>query len=342
MKKIIIAIIAIVFVFAACSKDEETLKNQKQNNNSINNGNQLKNSIEQIKKEDIIQSVQSFQSDRRTYKSTNTAPDYTQTDALFKMPLVLNFEKGGYGYFSDLVSVDLEISIDNKGVNANGETLLSGKEMFRNYLDIETYVNTQLGDRKLFNAEFKVVETNVIRTLLKVTITSGTLHAESFGNKVSNEFPVIPVNINPHVSGYASPSVVAHMFTAAYNSVPVDIWYCRAINQILVNYSPNWISADPMNPYTHFVYHSSNGSYLYAQAYNDDYYNWINNSRLLRLPYGIFAKKVSIDYYNKWLDIDNPPAEWYNYMHTHILSILYAKYENVPELFTLAGLPIIN
>ena len=34
MKKFIISIIAIVFVFAACSKDDETLKNQKQNNNS--------------------------------------------------------------------------------------------------------------------------------------------------------------------------------------------------------------------------------------------------------------------------------------------------------------------
>lgn len=45
------------------------------------------------------------------------------------MPLVLNFEKGGYGYFSELVSTELEISIENKGVNGNGETLLSGKEI---------------------------------------------------------------------------------------------------------------------------------------------------------------------------------------------------------------------
>lgn len=174
--------------------------------------------------------------------------------------------------------------------------------------------------------------------MLKVTITSGTLHAESFGNKVSNEFPVIPVNVNHHVSGYASPSFVATMFTAAYNSAPVDVWYCRAANQILVNQYPHWISADPMNPYTHFVYHNSTGSDIYAQTYSDDYYNWINNSRLLRLPYGIFAKEVQVN----WLYSEAGDQSWYNFRSRHIIHILYAKYEYIPELFTLAGLPIIN
>lgn len=335
MKFFLIVIIAFAFMLSSCNKDDESLKMQtnKSSNTVVGSGKHLKDGFEIMGTDEIINAVQTFQNDRKDFRENNTCSDYTLQEALFRMPLVMNFELGGYGYFSDFETSETKIIIANNGTTEEGETIISGSDMFDKYSDVEYYINNQIGDLKLFNADFTVKEKDEEHTVITVSITAGVLNSSSFGHEVSNEFPVIPINTNPNCLAAGQPSYVANAFTAAYNSIPVSIWFCRPINQILVNYGPAWIAPDPSNTSTHFVYHNNWPDNIAAQTYNNDYYNWVNNNRLYRITSGVFAKEIRIDYYYYDPNLSN----WFNFKARHIISIAFGKYEYIPDLFNVNG-----
>ncbi|MFZ4740859.1 MAG: hypothetical protein ACOYLE_06815 [Bacteroidales bacterium] len=344
MNKYFIAIIALVFVLSACSK-EESIKSQATKNSSIAvNSKKLTRGegFGDISKDEVIRAIQSFQLNRKNYWESGNSPNYTQAEALFQMPLVLNFELPGYGYFSGLESRNIEISIANVSGSSKDDAILDGKDMFVKYREIENYIKTQLGDQKLYAADFNVTETNASRTVFSIRILAGAFTKSIGGQHYSSEFPAIPINTIPSGDTYGTGQYLANWFTAVFNSVPYDGTYTyRVSGQILVNLYPPieacHIAPDPNYQSTWFVYHSSTGAAAYSSDYKIPYYNWINNRRLAAPSY---AFTTYIDFYYT-VYVGTPPANWVDFTHNHSIDLNFAKWEYTPEMF-INHLPIIN
>ncbi len=340
--KYIFIIIAFVFVLSACNKDEEQIKSQgnKTNNIAVNGGNNLKGSeFGEVTKEEVIEAVKSFQQNRKSFwESGSSSNDYTQKQALFEMPLVLNFELAGYGYLSEIETRDITINITNNGPNENGETVLNGNDMFRKYKEVEDYIKTELGDKKLYFVNFNIIETTETETIFNVHISYATL-SESIPNEpVHSEFPVIPINTIPSGNVYGHPQYLADWFTAVFNPIPQMAYYIyRTAGKILVPLNYAAIHPDPMYPSTHFLYHNSAPSPDYSYYYKIPYYNWINAKRLAA-PSGIFATSILIAYVDMGGGVT---GTWEDFRCNHIIYVNFAKWEYTPELFN-DDLPIIE
>ncbi len=339
MKKKLIIIIAFVFILSACNKEDSVNNKINNGNTSLNGGNKLKWG-EDLNKEELIEIIQTFQQNRNNYWKSGTSPDYTQTQALFQIPLILNFELAGYGYLSEIENIDLEISITNNGTNESGDIILLGEDMFVKYRDVEEYIKTQLGEKKLFYANIKIKETLENNTIFNISISYGTLSESPGNNRVYYDFPVIPIGQTINCWVFGSPDYVANEMTKAFNPMPVDYCYDRRANLILVDVFPplqyHWISPDPGDPNSYFLYHNCCPYNISSTPYRIPYSNWANAIRYAAPSY-IFATHINVYYDDNAIGFG---GQYYYYQVCHNMNVWFAKWEFLPELFNNNG-PII-
>ena len=282
----------------------------------------------------LFRSVRSFQQNRKLFWENGSSPNYTQSQALFQMPLILNFELAGYGYLSEIETRDITINIENNG-SKDGETLLNGKDMFRKYRDVENYIKTQLGDKKLYFADFNIIETTENNTAINIHISYATLSTAPPHGYYTSDFPIIPINTIPEGSTYGSGTVLADWFTRLFNPYPNGGCACRVKGDLLIPTTYSAIAPDNYAPATWFVYHTSSNQSKSSDNYKIPYCNWIKAKRLERLPANQFATSIWIAYF---AIPDNIHAD---FRCMHIIYVNFAIWGHIPELFT-NNLPEIN
>jgi len=331
---IVVALLTLTFYINSCKKAEESVVPKKQI--AVNTENKLKAVSGDFTEEGIVKTIQTFQLTRKEFWETGKCPDYTQEQALFEMPMVLNFEQAGYGSFTEIEDKDTVIFIKNNGTSREGEVLLDGQDMFNQYRNIEEYVNTQLGDKKLYLADFNITETTEEYTVIKLRYTYGTFKSMPYYGPYM--WLIKPIDVVPSCSlpSYVWAAAMAGFLTSRFYDVVPEV--LRVRGDVLVITSTKSIEPNPNIPSTQFLYHTSHGSYISNGCpYLSSYYTWINNTRHQQLP----QNAVSIDI--SYIDGYTPTSVydiWYEYAKHHKITVKFGEWVGTPSLFDNNG-PII-
>ena len=344
MKKLTISLIAIALLFSACSKDKEVATSKK--STSVSKPTPKNKVRESITKDEIISTIQAFQQSRSAYIKQGTYTNYTQDQAMFQMSLVLNYEKGLYGYYSDIENTEFEIEIANNGTNNNNETLLNGGSMFSKYIEIQEYINNQIGSKNLSFLDISLEETTQDITKFRVSVYSGT---RSMTVPSSNlvDFPILPIDVPPVCSVGGNYDVVADAMTAAWRSVnyshfkPAGYIYAFLYTN---SAQPYPFSYDNYGPGAYeYIFHSSSPTVVGGaggpnpNGYNMKYYNHVNDIRLA-LPSNYYANSVRIQH--QQIIYSPGTGSWSNYCYTHRIEVDIWSKTSIPGLFE-SNLPII-
>ena len=337
MKKYIFALLALLIIFSACHKDNDIITNQTNiitTKSPINKIHQFHNSTDTLFNQQIITTIKTFQKARTNFSKQGTYTDYKLTDALFQMPLVLNYELGITGYYSHVEKKDTVINILNNG----NETILDGKDMFNKYLDLENYIKTKLHHKKLYFAEFSIKDTTSHYITFKISLYTGVRSMGSFGQQVCI-FPILPINQPPICTTTSTPYYVASMMTLAW--IPsINTLYFKPYHVIYSSSGYLEASTSPgevLNGINTWVYHSNSWDNISAggtdpNGYNMQYYKWVNSQRIYYQNIYI-GTSVRVELRENFTNNSD-------YTYSHIIYLYISRISYIPDLF-VNNLPII-
>ena len=340
MKKLTISLIAIALLFSACSKDKEVLTSKK--STPVSKATPKNRTFQDLNADGIRSAITTFQSNRTTYWRENTYPNFTQDEALQKMSLVLNYEKGLYGYYEDVTTDYYDLQITNNGKNEGNETILDGGSVFTKYAEIVEHLNSTYGDKKLYYATFTVLETSESYTTFRIHLIVGDRSTTAPNVTIYNDFPVIPVNTNPNCSAIGHPQYVAGQLTLHWNSLQTGPFaYYHQIGTIF--YTNPWQQWTSPNT-NEYLYHSEACNYItsypwdtyFIGNYNSDYYSHINNERIARLNYTVPQKATYIE-----IGYDHSSNMQIGFKYRHYIHVWFASFNYIPDMFDSNYLPII-